>query len=77
MWNADLGERRTRHAVCLECLRAFSLSLIVPSATPLYIRNFAGFHIGAREISWRTEFARPYVRREALYANLYAFIRAA
>ena len=69
--------RRTRHAVCLEYLRSFSVVTIVPSATLLSINIFVPLHAGTREHSWRTEFPRPYVRREALCASLYTFIRAA
>ena len=77
VWDADLGERRTRHAVCLENLRALSLDSIVPSSRPVSISNFGASHISSREHSWRIEFARPYVLRKALYASLYAFIHAA
>ena len=77
VWDADLGGRRTRHAMCPEYLCGYSLGPIVSSATPLSVSNFAAFHIGARQHSWRIGFAHPYVGREALYASFYAFIRAA
>ena len=77
MCDTDLGGRRYSFVVCPEYLRVLSLGMIVPAPTPLYISNFAVFHLDVREQAWRTELARPYVLREAVYAALFTFIRTA
>ena len=77
VWDMDLQGRRTRFVTCPEYLRAYDLGPIVPTPTPLCVSNFSAFHLGAQEHPWRRDFARPFVLREALYATLYAFLRAA
>ena len=65
MWDVDLGGRRTDLAVCPEYLHVLSFGPIVQTPTPLSMSNFAQSYLDSREQGWRTEFARPYVLREA------------
>ena len=53
----------------------YDIDPIVSTPTPLSISNFCSFHLGAADHRWRSDFVRPFVLREALYATLYAFVR--
>ena len=77
VWDAQLGDRRARHAITPEYLRALSLGPILLTPTPLSVCKFASFHLVAREQFCRMDFARTYVLSEALYMTMHAFIHAA
>ena len=49
----------------------------MPTQTTLSISYFCFFHLGAADHRWRSDFVRPFVLREALYAALYVLIRTA